>query len=418
MPLRTFHYPAPVFALLLSMAACDFGDISTYDLPQPAAVSVTLLVRAEEPGLAAALGWPAGIPAAEVEITAAAGESGWSWRGESDASGTVRVADVPAGTYRVAVRRVLNESERARLDGAVNAFIDERVLLLDAAADYALDVPAARTRGLVISEFFFRGLQVPGAICCYYFGGFLRIHNNADSTAYLDGMILGQGFNFFADFTPPRSCADLQHMRLDPEGIWSMFFHKFPGTGRDYPVLPGRSVIVATDAIDHRPFGAHDLSGADFEFVGPSGGVDNPAVPNLVDIGTQPHPLGHGLYFNASTIFFLAAAQDDTKLLRMREPGNPYEYARIPFNTILDSGIVVGDQEAAGTLALPRCAARAHSKTDRGYAVNLRFDQPHLSLHRRPLLTAPDGRTILQHTGNSGVDFFTGPVSVAQSPRD
>jgi hypothetical protein len=221
----------------------------------------------------------------------------------------------------------------------------------------------------------------------------------------------------FSDHPSPRSCADLQHMRLDPEGLWSMFFHKFPGTGRDYPVLPGRSVIVATDAIDHRPFGAHDLSGADFEFVGPSGGgVDNPGAPNLVDIGTQPHPLGHGLYFNISTIFFLAAAQDDTKLLRMREPGYPYEYARIPFTTILDSGIVLADQFVAGTLMSPPCRQVAHPKTSRGYAVNLRFDQPHLSLHRRPLLTAPDGRTILQHTGNSGVDFFAGPVTVAKSP--
>lgn len=415
MPPCRFYLRAPAFALLLSTAACEFGDISTYNLPQPAAVSVTLLVRAEEPELATALDWPAGIPVAEVEITAA--ENGWTWRGASDASGTVHVTDVPAGTYRVSVRRVLDESERSRLDGTVNGFIDERMLLLDGAGDYTWEVPAARTRSLVISEFFFRGLQVPNAICCYYFGGFLRIHNNADSTAYLDGMILGQGFTFFADFTPPRSCADLQHMRLDPEGIWSMFFHKFPGTGRDYPVLPGRSVIVATDAIDHRPYGAHDLSSADFEFIGPSGGVDNPAVPNLVDVGTQPHPLGHGLYFNTSTMFFLAAAQDDTELLRMREPGYPYEYARIPFNTILDSGIVQGDQAAAGTLAFPRCMQLGHPKSDRGHTVNPRFDQPHLSLHRRALLTAPDGRTILQHTGNSGVDFVAGPVSVME-PQD
>jgi hypothetical protein len=417
MPPCRFYLQAPAFALLLIMAACDFGAISTYDLPQPAAVSVTLLVRAEEPGLAAALDWPAGIPAAEVEITAEEGENGWRWNGESDASGTVRVADVPAGTYRVSVRRVLNESERTRLDGAINAFIDERVLLLDGAADYTWEVPAARTHSLIISEFFFRGLQVPNAICCYYFGGFLRIHNNADSTVYLDGMILGQGFTLFADYAPLRSCAALQHMRLDPEGIWSMFFHRFPGTGRDYPVLPGRSVIVATDAIDHRPFGAHDLSGADFELVSATGGVDNPAVPNLVDIGTQPHPLGHGLYFNTQTVFFLAAAQDDTKLLRMREPNYPYEYARIPFNTILDSGIVVVESFLAGELVSPPCRELVHATTDRGYALNLRFDQPHLSLHRRPLLTAPDGRTILQHTGNSGVDFFVGPVSVME-PQD
>jgi hypothetical protein len=45
-----------------------------------------------------------------------------------------------------------------------------------------------------------------------------------------------------------------------------------------------------------------------------------------------------------------------------------------------------------------------------------RFEEPHLSLHRRPLLTAPDGRAILQHTGDSGVDFLKGPVSVAQRP--
>jgi hypothetical protein len=413
--LRKLRIPL-VAPALWYCAGCNFGDISTYDLPVPPALTVELTLRAEDPDVATALGWAGGVPDADVEIISEDEENRQTWRGVSDAVGTVRVPDVPPGGYQVSVRRLLSEAERTLAPGGVNALLSTHLLHVSATSStFALVIPASRQRSLIVSEIFNRAIRTPAG-GWYYFAGFTEIYNNADTLIYLDGKLIGQGLSINADLSPPRSCRDLEHMRVDPQGIWSILFHQFPGSGTDYPLPPGGTAVIATDAIDHRPFNGHDLSNVDFEFIG-AGDVDNPAVPNMLDVGVQPHPTGRGLYFQASTVFFLADALDPLRLTRMFEPGYPYEYARIPAASILDAGVVLAFEQAAGALQWPRCAQLSHPSFDRSFMVGSRDDEPHLSLHRRPLFTTPEGRVVLQHSGSSGTDFFTANVSIGSVPR-
>ena len=66
--------------------------------------------------------------------------------------------------------------------------------------------------------------------------------------------------------------------------------YMFPGSGRDYPIQPGKEVVVAINAINHKEFNSKsiDLSSANFEIYDESSNpnfsdTDNPNVPNLIN---------------------------------------------------------------------------------------------------------------------------------------
>jgi hypothetical protein len=230
------------------------------------------------------------VPGAEVRIRRA-GESGAETR-VTDDMGQVTVRDLLPGNYVVTVLRLLTDDERERVvstDGLedVSALGGSGARQVRAPTDSLdLTLAAGRRGSLVISEVFH---AVPLAGNTFYrFGGFIELYNNADTTIFLDGKILAKGMWQNIDH-PDYPCAEFDPWRFDPEGIWSSFFVRFPGTGSTYPVEPGETVVVAQSAIDHTPFaeGMLDLREADFEYVGPAN-VDNPAVPNVEDIGPYP----------------------------------------------------------------------------------------------------------------------------------
>ena len=62
--------------------------------------------------------------------------------------------------------------------------------------------------------------------------------------------------------------------------------YAIPGNGKDYPVQPGKSLLICDKAIDHREANSNsfDLSNADFEWYDDSDknpDIDNPQVTNL-----------------------------------------------------------------------------------------------------------------------------------------
>jgi hypothetical protein len=174
---------------------------------------------------------------------------------------------------------------------------------------------------------------------------------------------------------------------------------QFPGSGRDYPLAPGETVVVARDAIDHRPFAptALDLSHAQFEFFGIAD-VDNPQVPNMINIGLQSTDRGLSL---TEGVVFVASPVDVSQLVRAHEPDTRREWMRVPAERLLDVAIHVYEDPT-----YPLCSQVIHPTFDRGHS--LVGDGPaDLSRHRRPLMTLPDGRIVLQHTRTSFADFVT-----------
>jgi hypothetical protein len=389
------------------------GDGSTF---QRATLTVTAHVESSDSALAAAVGSPTGLLRNALVTLQRQGRTGSVSTDSTDAVGTARFADLVPGSYVITVVRLLTSAEIAGFrsaDADVNAFGGGLVVEVGAPTTAAtVEVAAGRRGSLVISELFAYSPKFgPLGISEYRFGMFIELYNNSDTTIYLDGTIIGEGLAWFRWYHEAIDCVHMEKWRNDPDGIWAINFDAFPGTGQDHPLAPGGATVVATDAIDHRAVlaGFLDLSGADFEMHG-SNDVDNPGVPNMIDVGVQEPGAtvdGHGLWFRGEGATFLASPVDVTTLPRDSLPVSSPWYVRMPRDAILDvysTSETPAGEAASSALGYPLCPQIVNSVFDRQYA-NLYDRQVALSMRRKVFATLPDGRVILLRTRSSANDF-------------
>lgn len=402
---------------LLWVVAC-LGNTDLVSPPHTPFTSVTLQFNpdSQDAATAAALGWSHRIPGVRVTVTPdTAGASPHVLQGSD--SGTV-LLDHLAGRYMIDVDRWLADSERLKLppgDDAVGFIAHASLNTADAASRVRVDLVASRRNGIVISEFKGDEIEVPGQPSAYFFSGYLRLYNNGDSTIYLDGLIVGEGFAWQFDF-PNFPCSLYQPYALDPLGIWAMFFHQLPGSGHDYPLRPGEAAVLATDAIDHRPLYpiGLDLRQANFEFYAGASDVDNPDVPNALDVGTRPEFFGHGLFWNdLGTVVWVARPFDlATVHTDVIPPGNVW--ARIPASALLEVMAV----KTTYRNGYAECRSLVYRGFDR-LAVQLLgtpFVDDTLAYRRLQLPFTIGGRAVLQHTRSSAWDFTIGPRTPFAKP--
>ena len=137
---------------------------------------------------------------------------------------------------------------------------------------YLLDT---QTRDLLIEEIFFTGTLYPTGKQ-YHGDCYVKLYNNtadtlyADRIAFVESQFLStQKFNY----TP-----DIQEDTMTVQAIYVV-----PGSGKEHPVLPGKSFIICDIAIDHRATNENsfDLSKADFEWYDESTSPSNQDIDNL-----------------------------------------------------------------------------------------------------------------------------------------
>src|SRR5574344_626304 len=101
--------------------------------------------------------------------------------------------------------------------------------------------------GLKISPLIFKEIYYAGSSPYYFRDQFYEIYNNSSKTQYLDGI-------YFANLTPNTATTKLPVWPTEDgsnycyaERVW-----KFPGTGKDYPLAPGESCVIAQFAANHQ----------------------------------------------------------------------------------------------------------------------------------------------------------------------
>lgn len=253
----------------------------------------------------------------------------------------------------------------------------------------------------------------------YDFHMYFELYNNSEETVFLDGMLFGSnlGHNQFED--PGTPCSEGAQFRNDPTGVWAQFLHQFPGSGAEHPLAPGETAVVALDAVDHSEVDPRfpDLSNADFELLG-SGDVDNPAVPNLAEVGVRPFPLGHGLRFWVGHILYLGARIDPSTLERavQRTSGQDIELMRIPAEEVVDV-LWTDDDDALEEQQFEKCDPLVHPSFDRlgggfiEHGPDLEFSV------QRLVIGEEGGREILQDTNVSAVDLIRARFTPGRLPR-
>ena len=153
------------------------------------------------------------------------------------------------GNYTVSVSGgVENEGTTYYLNGSVqNTALTQTVTEEEAesgssAGGYSIAIRPAPIGQVCFKEIFYAGS--PG----YYFRNqFYEIYNNSDEVYYLDHLC-------FAQLEPSTATENLPDWP-DGDGLNNYVFActvwQFPGTGKDYPLYPGESVIVAQEGANH-----------------------------------------------------------------------------------------------------------------------------------------------------------------------
>lgn len=366
-------------------------------------LTLTLVVDAADSSVANAIGWAAGrVPGADVTVRRTTAPVSTA-TASTDSLGTVRFDSLLTGTYEISALRSLTPAETAQLaelDRDVDAVAAGGGLTLsDSGANRSVVVYASRRGSLVVSEYWFPwSLPTTGSI--YPYGGYLELYNNADTTIFLDGMLVGQAVISGIE-TQVSTCAEYEPWSRDTLGIWAQFIYQFPGSGGEYPLAPGQTaVVLATDAIDHRVVSAEaeDLTGATFEF---EEGPDNPFVPNLRNVGTRTHFFGNGVVFYGSPgVPFIAAPVGVDTLPEFLMPHFTTPHKRVPAAAVLDvAGFYV-------TFTAVACRYYVHPRFLRQAAEIMpreTFYAP--SIQRRVFRILPGGRRVLLRTLVMSRDF-------------
>jgi hypothetical protein len=180
---------------------------------------------------------------------------------------------LPTGDYSVFVRREVSVGPNRKVFTGV-ADVPVRG---DAEVSDTILVSTVSVSNLMINEILFAGSC---ASTFYFYDQFVELYNASADTLYLDGIILTRNRGYDPEKYPNPETVDYV------TGIYAFQFPGTPVTGRQYPIAPGKFLVIAADAVDHTQWcsNAVDLSHADWETFNPLGNdYDNPSVPNLVN---------------------------------------------------------------------------------------------------------------------------------------
>ena len=350
----------------------------------------------------------AGVPETTVRLRRDQVRDGESFL--TDQAGELALADVPAGRYWISAEKVMQEASTNGGDPPSPVLAGGLLRYLRRGETTSLDLRGHDRGSLVISEIYYHNppSEVVNYDPYYEWHLYLELFNNADSTIYLDGKIVGGAFNVWIDISS-WPCSETAAWRMDPRGLWAQSFQRFPGSGMDYPLAPGETVVIAEQAIDHSAIyaGLPDLRDADFEWHW-EGRAQKPDVPTMLPVQLRNNPTGLMLGV-AALVPFVA---DDIDLDSLERVINiQLEFALFPGESILDVASVLYESykwRDAYTL----CGHLVDPSLDAlpGFLLPTaieRSDAHMLAVQRRFL---PDGSG-LQRTGVSAVDFELGPRS-------
>lgn len=329
---------------------------------------------------------------------------------------TVQVNDIVPGIYTISLSGTAYDTEGQEY--IVSGNIVNKALYQ---ADGKLEIPALG--GKKNSPLIFKEIYYAGSPKFYFRDQFYELYNNSDETLYLDGI-------YFANLTPNKSTKVLP---VWPESDGNNYAYaervwKFPGSGKEYPLQPGESCVIAQFAVNHKlkqynPNSPIDASSADFEF-----NMNNPRFPDQpaynmvhvfynkkVEMGTLPQYLT-SVFGGAYVIFQIPEgvkwdpvndpAMSTTDL---SQPNSSTYYAKVPVKYVLDAVEAVDDESMVSAKRVPAVLDAGITYVGATYC-GLGVCRKRATDASGKFLQRTDGTYFFQDTNNSTDDFDRGVV--------
>jgi hypothetical protein len=183
-------------------------------------------------------------------------------------SGVAVFEGLASGIYSVFVRREVSVGPNKVV---FTGFGDLQLAGEETATDTIL-AKTVSVSNLMINEIFYAGSC---ASSYYFYDQYVELYNASNDTLYLDNVIL------------TRQLGTIDPDMENKDYVRAIYAFQLKGTGRQWPIAPGRYVVIAADAVNHRNYCANspDLSKADYECFNALGNdYDVPGVPNFESI--------------------------------------------------------------------------------------------------------------------------------------
>jgi len=331
----------------------------------------------------------------------------------TNAEGVATFTGILPGNYQLSAAKTLDAATALALTGFdtevfLNAAATNQLISADGGA--SLQLQGSKVGGLVFKQIFYTGTKTP-ANGNYSADQFYEIYNNSTDVIYADSLYLGESGG-----TPGISSASIPFAFSRTAGnVYVQNVWMIPGTGKTYPVQPGASIIISSNAINHKTDAGGNANSvdlgagiSDFEgYVSSTGrDVDNPAVTNL-----------ELTYYGLSTNNWLATVfgpsmvifrtKDINALPKLAEPGstNPRLYIEVPGADVIDAVDCLANANAVNFKRFPSALDAGFMYCSASYVGE--------SVIRKVRSTV-NGRKILQDTNNSSSDFT---VSTTPLPK-
>ena len=321
--------------------------------------------------------------------------------------------ELPSGEYNVSAFIQLDESQKdiTSFNGTKNN------LSIYSKESISINLFPIIPSKLVLKEIYYSMSTTPTK-ASYLYDQFYEIYNNSDEVQYLDNCLLSRHQGSGSAVIPCRWVdANGDILQEYPTDSYVAAFIG-DGSGKSYPLEPGKSVVVAFQARNHKTSNINsiDLSEANYEVNisdWKTDYVNNPDVPDLkiiTKVGEASYAFWMLPFSGTATI--LAKFPDDIKLedyvLDMSHWKTiPFQttstelYFMIPQEYILDGVNIVGVDPS-------KRQVQFRAEIDAGMVTNSETYNGK-SIKRKMLRTEGD-RVIYQDTNNSTEDFLTDQV--------
>lgn len=322
---------------------------------------------------------------------------------------------LPPGTYRLWAGKTIDAETAlawgSKLVTAVDVAKKRLVTLSCAVGEITISDDAAPLNvqlneslpgDLIIKELFYSGTTTPNGKP-YWSDQFVELYNNSDQPVFVDSLCIANvdGSNNGTSSGIPSAFRNVQ------DSVYLEFVWMIPGNGTSHRLLPGESLIIAQDAMNHRndPLGnpnSFDLSFANWEVflyrVDNQKDIDIAEAPNLIEIFANRYNIHDWIFHSKGVGIALFRIEDVRDIAYVTEPYQTQgrQLMRIPARWVEDAVETLANRYSEAFRRFP-------TALDAGFVY---CDEPYngQSCRRKPEQVV-DGRTILMDTNNSSADF-------------
>jgi len=382
----------------------------------------------------------------KASITIVNTETANKYTVESDESGVALFKQILPGTYSITATKVIQSAEFTETFGytpteaEINFNGSASSIIVNATAiATSIEMKTSKVGDFVIKQIYYGGSDTKkGAV---FRDQFIEIYNNSNTVQYADGLYMaqltGSTTTTVAAYSLPNGQFDwsksegMTLANANTDYVYALNIIKVPGNGTQYPVQPGKSIVIAQNAINHKanyidnngkavsivsPELTVDLSTADFEsFLGTYSGdtyqydIQNPAVPD-VNIAYWGNSNNDMIFDSLGRHGYTIFKMTDAEFAALKKYKNPKGEAnlslQIPVSVLIDG---VDTTRDLGSLLVPK---KLPSQIDGGNTYLPSGAYSSKSVMRKTKTTIA-GRIVLQDTNNSTNDF----VEVTANPR-